>query len=334
VAGAHSIGIVGAGRIARLHAEHVAGGVSRLRIAAIADPTPCVAAALAADVGGEPLEDWRALVARADVEAVLLCSPTPDHPEQIEAAAAAGKHVLCEKPIASDLEAADRAIAAAERAGIALQIAYNRRFDASFRAVRDAVADGSIGRALLLRITSRDPEPPSRSYLETSPGLFLDTTTHDLDLARFVLGAEIVEVSARGATLFDDACRDLGHVDTAVTTLVFEGAVLGVVDNCWTSAYGYDQRLEVHGDAGAALAGNEASTTALLADGSGFHGPPLPHFFPERYGPAFVRQLEAFADVLEGAPVPITGRDGRQALAAGLAATRSAADGGRPVRPA
>ena len=327
----HRVALVGAGRIARLHAENAAARVPLLRLVAVADPAPGAAAALASELGCEATEDWRELLARDDVEALLVCSPSRLHPEQIVAAARAGKHVFCEKPIAAEVAAADRAVEAAEAAGIVLQVGYNRRFDRSFAAVREAVASGRVGEPVIVRVTARDPEPPSRDYLEQTPGLFVDTTSHDLDLVRFVTGAEIVEVSARAASLVSDDARELGLADTAVTLVVLDTGALGVIDNCWRSSYGYDQRLEVHGTAGMAQARNEVRHTALVADEAGLHEPALPHFFLERYAPAFVRELEAFADALDGAPVAVTARDGRQALAAAAAALRSAQEG-RAVR--
>jgi myo-inositol 2-dehydrogenase / D-chiro-inositol 1-dehydrogenase len=323
----HRVALVGAGRIARLHASNAAAHVPRLRLVAVADPAPGAASALAAELDADAVDDWRELLARSDVEALLLCSPSGLHPEQIVAAAEAGKHVFCEKPIAADVAAADRAVAAATAAGVVLQVGYNRRFDRSFAAVHDAVAGGRVGSPVLVRVTSRDPEPPSRTYLASTPGLFVDTTSHDLDLVRFVTGAEIVEVGARGATLVSGDARDFGLADTAVTTVVLDNGAVGAIDNCWLSSYGYDQRLEVHGTAGMVQAHNEQQNATVAADADGFHAPTLPYFFLERYAPAFVRELEAFADALEGAPVLISGRDGRQALAAALAARRSAEEG-------
>ena len=320
----HRVALVGAGRIARLHAENITARVPRLRLVAVADPAPGVASELAGAMGCDGVEDWRDLLARDDVEALFVCSPSAQHPEQIVAAAAAGKHVFCEKPIAADVAAADRAVAGAEAAEIVLQVGYNRRFDRSFAALREVVTAGRIGRPVLMRVTARDPEPPPRTYLEHTAGLLVDTTTHDLDLVRFVTGAEIVEVSAHASSLVSDDARELGLADTAATTVVLESGALAVIDNCWLSSYGYDQRLEVHGTGGMVEARNEQLDTTVVADATGFHTPPLPYFFLERYAPAFVRELEAFADALDGAPVVVSGRDGRQALAAAVAAMRSA----------
>jgi myo-inositol 2-dehydrogenase/D-chiro-inositol 1-dehydrogenase len=318
----HRIGIVGAGRIGRLHAANVAQ-MDRLRLVAVADAEAAAAEACAAGIGADAVTDWRRLAVRPDIEAVLICTPPGAHAEQVAFAAGEGKHVFCEKPLADDLASADQALEAVERAGTVLQVGYNRRFDRNFALVRRAVEDGRVGTPCLVRISSRDPEPPPADYIRISPGLFFDTTSHDLDLARFLVGAEIVEVSARGSALFSEEVREVGGVDTAATTAVFDTGALAVIDNCWRSAYGYDQRVEVHGTEGTASARNEVTSTTVVADAEGFHEPVLPHFYLDRYGDAFRRELEAFAAALDGGPVAVSGHDARQALAASIAAQRS-----------
>jgi myo-inositol 2-dehydrogenase / D-chiro-inositol 1-dehydrogenase len=321
----HGIGLVGAGRIGRLHAANVAR-TEGLRLTAVADADPEAAEACARETGAAPVS-FEELLARDDVAALLICTPPGEHAEQIALSAGAGKHVFCEKPLAADLAGADGALAAVERAGVVLQVGYNRRFDRNFAAVRAAVDEGRVGTICLVRISSRDPDPPPPDYIRVSPGLFFDTTSHDLDLARFLAGSDIVEVSARGAVRFSAEVRKVGGVDTAATTAVFESGALAVIDNCWRSAYGYDQRVEVHGTDGTAAARNEVTTTTVVADAEGFHEPVLPHFYLDRYADAFRRELEAFAAALDGAPVPVTGHDGRQALAASVAADRSHREG-------
>jgi myo-inositol 2-dehydrogenase / D-chiro-inositol 1-dehydrogenase len=328
----YSVGIVGAGRIGRVHALNAARLVPSLRVAAVADASGEATAALADALGCEAVAGWPELVARDDLDAVLVCSPPDTHADVVAAAAEAGKHVFCEKPLAPDLEGCDRAIAAAERAGVVLQVGFNRRFDRNFRVLREAVVAGRVGEPALLRITSRDPyEPPPTYGAEAGGSIFTDTTIHDLDLARYVVGAEIVEVSARAAALVTPEAHERGEADTAVTTLVFAGGALGAIDNCRLSAYGYDQRVELHGSAGMVQAGNEVEHTAVVADAEGFHASVLPHFFLERYAGAYVRELEAFAAALDGGPVEVDGADGRAAVVAALAAKRSA-DEGRRVR--
>jgi myo-inositol 2-dehydrogenase/D-chiro-inositol 1-dehydrogenase len=318
----HSIGIVGAGRIARVHAANAAAA-DELRPRVVADLNPEAAAAIADELGCDAVGSAAELLARDDVDAVLITTPPDTHADFVVAAAEAGKHVFCEKPLAQTVGDAKRAVQACDRAGVVLQVGYNRRFDENFRAVRDAVQGGRIGAPWILRISSRDPAPPPATYLPVSGGLFLDTTSHDFDLARFVLGAEIVEISARATSLADDHAKALGDVDTAVVTLLFSNGAIGAIDNCRSSAYGYDQRLEVHGSEGMAQAANEVSSTVTIADAEGFHAPTLPHFYMDRYAPAFRRELESFARALGGETPEVSGADGVAAVVAAAAARRS-----------
>ena len=318
----HSIGIIGAGRIARVHAAN-AVLLDELRVVAVADVEPDAARAIADELGCDVAADADELLARDDVEAVLITTPPATHADLVVAAANAGKHVFCEKPLAQTVVEAKRAAAACEQAGVLLQVGYNRRFDENFRAVHEAVRGGRIGEPWILRISSRDPEPPPPTYLPVSGGLFLDTTSHDFDLARFVLGADIVEIAARATSLADQHAKEIGDVDTAVVSLVFSNGAIGAIDNCRSSKYGYDQRLEVHGSEGMAQAANEAGSSVVIADAAGFHTAPLKHFYMDRYAPAFLRELESFARALDGAEPEVTGRDGLAAVVAATAALRA-----------
>jgi myo-inositol 2-dehydrogenase/D-chiro-inositol 1-dehydrogenase len=318
----HSVGIVGAGRIARVHATHAASS-DELRLAAVADVDARAARTLADELGCEALDGAEELLARDDVDAVLVATPPDTHVGFVVAAADAGKHVFCEKPLAQTVNDAKTAVAACERAGVVLQVGYNRRFDDNFRGVRDAVQSGRIGTPWIIRISSRDPDPPPATYLPVSGGLFLDTTSHDLDLARFVLGAEIVRVAASATAVTDENARTIGDVDTAIVTVEFSNGVIGAIDNCRSSSYGYDQRLEVHGSGGMAQAANEATTTVTIADAQGFHSPTLPHFYMDRYAPAFRRELESFARALSGEEPEVSGHDGLAAVVAATAAKRA-----------
>jgi len=320
------IGIFGAGRMGRLHAANIARRVPQLEVRVFAEPFPEIAAAATRDFGIPVVPDWADVLGHPDVDAVLVCSPPDAHVDQIVGAAEAGKQIFCEKPLASDLPSIDTALAAAERAGVLLQIGFNRRFDRNFAAVRDAVRTGTVGSPCVLKITSRDPEPPPPAYLPVSGGLFVDMTIHDFDLARFVTGTEVVEVSAFAESLVDPHAGEAGDVDTAVTSLRFDGGAIGVIDNCRRSAYGYDQRVEVHGTDGMVYAGNEVTTTAVVADGRGFHAPGLPHFFLDRYRDAYVREMESFAGALDGGPLEVSGFDARQATVAAIAAGRALAE--------
>jgi myo-inositol 2-dehydrogenase/D-chiro-inositol 1-dehydrogenase len=308
----HRLGLIGAGKVARVHAGNVAR-IPGLSLVGVADVVPDAAQALAQEAGAE-VAATDELLARPDVDAVLVTTPPDTHAELICAAAQAGKHVFCEKPLATSLADAGRAVRAVEHAGVLLQIGYNRRFDPNLRAVREAVAEGRVGTPWLLRISSRDPAPPPADYLPRSGGLFVDSTSHDFDLARFVLGAEIVQVAVLAASVVDPNAAELGDVDVAVLSLGFSNGAFGGIDNCRRSPYGYDQRLEVHGSDGLAQAENVPA-----------------EFYTDRYAEAFARELTSFARALDGEPVEVGGSDGLAAVAAAEAARRSL-DENRTVR--
>ncbi len=318
------VGVVGTGRIGSMHAELLARRVPGAALAAVSDVDADLAGTVARRLGVEAAGDPGELIRSPDVDAVAICSSTDTHVALVEAAAAAGKATFCEKPISHDLEQVDRALTAVERAGVLFMVGFNRRFDPAHRSVRDAVVAGAVGDVHVLRITSRDPEPPPPSYARVSGGIFLDMTIHDFDLARFVVGSEAVEVVAHGAVRVAPELAEVGDVDTAVVTLVHEDGALTVIDNSRRAVYGYDQRVEAFGSAGVAASGNPPAHTGTLVTAAGSTGPPLPHFFLERYTPSYLHEWEAFVDaVRSGGPSPVPGAAGRAALVIALAATRS-----------
>jgi myo-inositol 2-dehydrogenase/D-chiro-inositol 1-dehydrogenase len=326
------VGVLGAGRIGRLHAEAIASGVPNARVIAIADPCIGRARAVAGACGAERVTaDPADVLADGDVQAVLVCSSTDTHVRFLEAAAVAGKHVFCEKPLDHDPVRIETALAAVQRAGVQLQVGFNRRFDAGFRRLAAGVRDGEIGTPEILRITSRDPQAPPLDYVRASGGLFLDMTIHDFDLARFLVGDEIVEVHATGAALVDPEIGAAGDIDTAVVQLRFARGALGCIDNSRRAVYGYDQRAEVHGSRGCLVAGNTAPTMVQRWDDGGQTAERPHFFFLERYRDAYVDELRAFVDcVVRGGTPPVTGRDGLQATRVACAAQRSLAER-RPV---
>ena len=276
--------------------------------------------------------DHRALLADPALDAVVICSPTDLHAPMIEESAAAGKHIFCEKPVARTLGEIDRSLDAVARAGVKLQIGFNRRFDANFARVRRAISSGEIGEPHLLHIVSRDPGPPPIEYVRVSGGMFLDMTIHDFDMARFLIGEEVEEVFAAGAVRVDPAIGAAGDLDTALVTLKFAGGALGVIDNSRRAVYGYDQRVEVLGSAGGAAVANNHPNTAVISDAASVHRDLPLNFFMDRYLDSFLTEMAAFVvAVLDGAPIPVTGKDGRAAVALGIAARRSH-DENRPVR--
>ena len=327
------VGVIGAGRIGAIHAENLAGRVPGAEVGAIADINVVAAQALAARLHvPAAAADYRSVLEDPSIQAVIICSSTDTHARLIEEAAAAGKHIFCEKPIDFDLARTDRALAAAARAGVKLQIGFNRRFDPNFRKAREVVAGGQIGAPHLLRITSRDPAPPPLDYIRVSGGLFLDMAIHDFDMARFLMDSEVVEVFATGAVLVDPAIGEAGDVDTAVTTLRFANGAIGAIDNSRRAVYGYDQRVEVFGSAGAVAISNNAADNAVVSDAQGVHaGRPL-YFFLERYAESYAAEMKAFiAAVQQDMTPPVTGAAGRAAVVLGLAAKKSLAEN-RPVR--
>ncbi len=327
------VGIIGAGRIGRLHAQNLVRRVGGATVVAVADVVSGVARDCAAALSiPKAFDDPGALLEDRGVDAVFICSSTDTHAALIEHAAERGKHVFCEKPIALDLAAIDRALAAADHAGILLQVGFNRRFDSGFRRAHDLIAAGAIGRPEVLRITSRDPAPPPPEYVKVSGGIFLDMMIHDFDMARYVMADEVEEVYAAGAVLVDPAIGALGDVDTAAVTLRFARGAIGVIDNSRRAVYGYDQRLEVLGSAGRVLVENPKLDQVLLSDEAGDRGAPLHRFFLDRYAEAYVAEAQAFIDALVASrEPPVTGRDGRMPVVMGHAARRSL-ESGRPVR--
>ncbi len=327
------VGLIGAGKIGRVHARNLAERLSGARLVAVADPDAGAAATVADRLGVRAIYAApEELLANDAVEAVVIASPAPTHGDLIHAAAAGGRHVFCEKPIALDLAVIDEALAAVARAGITLQVGFQRRFDRSFRQARDLVAAGHIGRPRLVRITSRDPQPGPIQYLRESGGLFLDMTIHDFDVARFLIAEEVEEVTALGAVLVDPAIgAEANDVDTAIVMLRYASGALGVVDNCRQAAYGYDQRAEVLGSEGAVMVGNEELDRTTLVTVDGARNATPKRWFTDRYADAYAAEMQAFVDaVRSGRPPEVGGEDGRAPVAIALAAQRSALEG-RPV---
>ncbi len=328
-----NFGIIGAGRIGKIHAENLASRIPGATVLAIADPNIEAARELATRLHvPSAVAEADALFDDPAINAVAICSSTDTHARFIIEAAQAGKHIFCEKPIAYDLAQIDAALAAVAKAGVSLQIGFNRRFDPNFRALRQAVVSGQIGAPQILRITSRDPAPPPIEYVKVSGGMFFDMTIHDFDMARYLLGSDVEEVCVMGGVLVDPAIGEAGDVDTAVIMLRFANGALGVIDNSRKAVYGYDQRAEVFGSGGMVASANNTSFNACLSNAEGVHGPKPLYFFLERYAESFVAEMRDFVACLHnGTPTPVSGLDGRAPVLMAMAATRSLHEG-RPVK--
>ena len=322
-----SISVIGAGRIGQIHARNIAAH-PRAHLAGVADSDAAAAGRLAQSCNASVLSLDEAFAA----DAVLIGSPTLTHADYIERAARAGRAVFCEKPI--DLSAARvRACLATVRgAGITLMVGFNRRFDPSFAALKRRLDAGEIGRIELLIVTSRDPSPPPPAYVAVSGGLFRDMMIHDLDMARFLLGEDPIEVFAVGVNLIDPAIGAAGDVDTAAVTLRTASGAICQITNSRRATYGYDQRIEAHGATGMLRAGNQTQTTIEHASSAGYTSDPALPFFLERYAAAYRAELDAFVTALEsGRPAAPDGEDGLKALLLADAASASASSH-MPVR--
>jgi myo-inositol 2-dehydrogenase/D-chiro-inositol 1-dehydrogenase len=246
--------------------------------------------------------------------------------------AEAGKHIFCEKPIALDPEIIRNALAEVDKSGVKLQVGFNRRFDPNFAAVQQQVASGALGAPHIIRITSRDPAPPPAEYVAGSGGMFLDMTIHDFDMARFLSGSEVSEVHAYGTVLVDPEIGKAGDIDTAVISLKFANGALGIIENSRKAVYGYDQRVEVFGAKGTAMADNNTPTSMVVLNESGtIRDKPL-YFFMERYKIAFVSEMQAFVDAIrEDKPTLVSGKDGLVPVLIAMAAKESLKTG-KPVQ--
>ena len=308
------LGLLGAGRIGQTHARAVAG-VEGATITAVFDPVQG-AAEKAATLSGARIDSVDAIIGADDIDAVLICTPTDLHSDQAERAARAGKAIFCEKPIDLDLARARTCVATVEAAGVPFMLGFNRRFDPTFAGLQQRLAAGEIGKPELIQITSRDPGPPPMEYIQRSGGLFRDMMIHDLDMARFLLGEELALVSATGASLVDAEIGAAGDVDTATATLRGENGALVVITNSRRATYGYDQRVEVHGETGMLMANNPPADFVTHAGSDGYADAPLHDFFMTRYTQAYTAEIEAFVRALNGEAVDCpTGRDGIAALA-------------------
>jgi myo-inositol 2-dehydrogenase/D-chiro-inositol 1-dehydrogenase len=314
--------LVGAGRIGQIHARNIAAHEGA-QLAGVADVNAAAAEKLAQSVGSRVVDVHAALLDRS-VDAVLIASSTDTHADLVIAAARAGKAILCEKPLDLDASRAAATLDVVERAGVLLALGFNRRFDPSFNRLHARVLAGEAGKVETVTIVSRDPAPPPAEYVARSGGLFRDMMIHDFDMARWLLGAEPVTVSASGACLVDPAIGKAGDIDTAIVVMQTASGSLCQIANSRRCAYGYDQRIEVFGSAGMVRADNRYATSVERAGASGFEHEPVLNFFLERYAEAYRLELASFIDVLEGRPgMVVSGRDGLRALQLADAAQRS-----------
>ena len=328
-------GVVGCGRIGKLHINNLLNNIEGAEVVAAADPMLDKSGArewLAARGITNASTNYMDVINNPEVDVVMVCSSTDTHCEVSMEAVKAGKNVFCEKPIDYDIDKIKALLALVEEKGVKFQVGFNRRFDHNHKAVADAVKAGKIGDPHYINVSSRDPEPPPASYVAVSGGIFYDMMIHDFDMVRFLAGSEVTEVSAYGSVLVDPGIGEAGDVDTAVVTLKFENGAIGVIDNSRKAVYGYDQRVEVFGSEGCAQDENDIPNTAVLSTADGTTYGTAYKVMWDRYTGAFVAEMKAFADaVINDTETPVTGEDGLYPVLMAAAATKSLKEG-RPVK--
>jgi len=271
------------------------------------------------------------VLAMPEVEAVLICTPTSSHAPMIELALKSGKHIFCEKPVDLSLERTKALVDMANQSNVKLMLGFNRRFDPDFLQARRSIQAGRIGDIQIIKITSRDPGLPPLDYIKNSGGLFMDMAIHDFDMARYMMGKEVKEVYSRGLVLVDKQVGEVGDVDTALTTLIFEDDTYAVIDNSRKAIYGYDQRLEVFGNKGMIQVDNNQHNRNIISDADGIHHSLPLDFFMDRYAASYSNEIQFFVDALsKNEPIPVGGNDGLKATIIAVAAKKSVLEG-RPV---
>ena len=271
------------------------------------------------------------VLAMPEVEAVLICTPTSSHAPMIELALKSGKHIFCEKPVDLSLERTKALVDMANQSTVKLMLGFNRRFDPDFLQARRSIQAGRIGDIQIIKITSRDPGLPPLDYIKNSGGLFMDMAIHDFDMARYMMGKEVKEVYSRGLVLVDKQVGEVGDVDTALTTLIFEDDTYAVIDNSRKAIYGYDQRLEVFGNKGMIQVDNNQHNRNVISDADGIHHSLPLDFFMDRYAASYLNEIQFFIDALsKNETIPVSGNDGLKATIIAVAAKKSVLEG-RPV---
>ena len=321
-----SLGIIGAGRIGKVHAQSIMNHITSARLKTVADPfmNEETEASLRALGVSDCTKDYKKILSDPEIDAVLICSSTNTHADISLEAIAAGKHVFCEKPVSQDIAKIRQVMEKLKGTKLKYQVGFNRRFDHNFEAVRAAVANGDVGDVHIVRITSRDPAPPPPEYAAVSGGMFLDMTIHDFDMVRYLTASDVVEVFANGAVLVDPLIGKAGDIDTAIISLKMANGALAVIDNSRKAAYGYDQRAEVFGSKGQASVSNDTNSSLILSSETGIHAEKPLYFFLERYMASFTKEVRMFVQAIEqDCPVPVDINDGLQPVLIAAAALRS-----------
>ena len=317
--------LLGAGRIGKMHAQIISDH-PEANLKYVYDLNNEFALQVAHDNNAEVANSPKEAVNHKDVNAILIASATPTHTDFLIMANEANKPVLCEKPIDLDINKVNECRDKIAGSSNLIQIGFNRRFDNSHAKVQQAYVNGEIGTLEKIIITSRDPAPPGLDYLNAAGGFFRDTTIHDFDLSRFILGDDpIIEISAFGDNLFDENAKKANDFDTAMFILKSKSGVLIHINNSRRAVYGYDQRLEIFGSKGMMISSNQTPTSVeKFTEHTTSSKDPIYNFFIERYEQAYKDQLNQFIlSVNSNSKSKVTFEDGRNALILANAAYES-----------
>ena len=325
-----NVAVFGAGRIGRIHATNLAA-LPGVTLKFVCDPVAASASQLAQALGAQ-VSTPEAVLADKSIDAVVIGSPTDTHSDLIHRAAAAEKHIFCEKPVDLSVSRAEDCARVVAAAGVACMIGFQRRFDPTFNKAKQRLARGDIGTAEMLVITSRDPGAPPPEYLKGSGGIFRDMLIHDFDIFRWILcvddGDEAATLYATGSVLTDPAIAQVGDIDSTAVTIRTKKGRLAQINTSRRAAYGYDQRFEVLGSEGMLQCGNHKPSEVVQSDATGVHAEKPEHFFLQRYRDAYRLELTHFFECLQdGQPFRSTVADGVAAQKLADAAAQSLAQG-------
>lgn len=327
------VGIIGAGRIGKVHTLSIKSSIPQVEIKAISDIYFEAAKEWAEEQGiPNAYKDYKEILNDPEIDAVLVCSSTDTHAQISIEAAQAGKHIFCEKPVDLSVEKVEKVLEAVKKNNVKFQVGFNRRFDRNFKRIKELIDADEVGELHIVKITSRDPEPPNMDYVKVSGGIFMDMTIHDFDMARFLTGSEVKEIYVSAACRVDPAIAEAGDLDTAVITLTMEDGTICVIDNSRKAVYGYDQRVEVFGSKGQAQVENERTSNVQWSTAEGVCKDKPEYFFLERYMDSFTQEIKDFMNaIINDTETPVKGIDGLKPIEIGLAAKRSVEEG-RPIK--
>lgn len=326
------IGIIGIGRMGKIHLENLSNKIKDVEVLAVVNPGD-EGQEFALDHGIKNVSNnINTIIENPEIDAVVISAPSSTHSEYAIKSAQAGKAIFCEKPIDMSLKKANETISIISELKVPIMIGFNQRFDKNFSKVKDEISKGKIGNLRNLHIISRDPQPPPISYIKNSGGLFKDMTIHDFDMARFIMGCEVIEVFAYGNCLIDSAIGDAGDIDSATVLLKFENNAMATIENSREAKYGYDQRLEVFGSKGVIKVENPLKSDLNILTEAGTKSDRHLNFFMDRYEASYLEEIKCFIDALNsGKPMPVSGEDGLKAMIIAEAANTSLLEN-RPIK--